>query len=146
MPFPSTNPLREHWPSSRNPQTYWNTISAALRRRGWCNGRVCWVCLRAAIRGTQQVIVLRSLIRRATIRATTSLAPRSMSLMTGNLPSDAHVGGEEESTHLAPPVASLKYEQMSCEKQSWLYTFPRPTPEHPLPHLPLHEYLCGVST
>lgn len=40
-----------------------------------------------------------------------------------------------------PPLALLNQEQMSCEKQSCVYAFPRATPEQPAPQRPLQLYL-----
>lgn len=39
--------------------------------------------------------------------------------------------------YLAPPIALLNQEQISCEKQSCVYTLPSAAPEQPAPQRPL---------
>lgn len=46
---------------------------------------------------------------------------------------------EESKTYLAPPLALLNHEQMSCEKQSCVYAFPSAVPVQPAPQRPLQE-------
>lgn len=59
----------------------------------------------------------------------------------GSLPLLALVSSkpEDRTTYLAPPLALLKYEQTSCEKQSCVYAFPNGAPEQPAPQRPLQE-------